>query len=284
MPPRGVVGGLDNLHRMCTVAALRVIKEIWTFTDALGVTSVDDQLFVLLARYVNQIAVHSINDYKLLHHLSVPGLKRYSMRDMTSCVQHKCLYMSDCDNSCIHRYDLRSSAVIQWRVPDVPLGLSVTPSCNLLVTCRETNKLVELSADSGQCLREVILQPDVVNPSHSVQLTTCQFLVCHGFWNDTLHRVCLVGDDGKVSRSYDGQCGSDVGRLNMARHLAVDTDSQFIFVVDQHNDRVVLLSPTLEFACSVSEKLSRPRGLYLHQPTRRLFVGNKTGKVVVIQL
>jgi len=260
------------------------------------VTSVNDELFVLLWRKVDQVAVYSINDYQLLRLLSVPGLKRCNDNDMTSCVRHKCLYMSDFDHRCMHRYDLNSkfsavrkpigrSHISRWPVPGSPGGLSVTPSCNLLVTCRgEPSKLVELSADSGQCVREITLQPDIVHPCHSVQLTTGQYVVCHGVWGDDLHRVCLVGDDGKITRSYGGQRGFDVGQLNRPSHLAVDKDSQCIFVADRDNHRVVLLSPTLEFVCYITEKLPAPYRLYLDQSTRRLFVGQLYGDVVVIQL
>jgi len=250
------------------------------------VTSVNDELFVLLWRNIDQVAVYFINDYQLLRLLSVPGLEPCNDNDMTSCVRHKCLYMSDFDNSCIHRYDLSSSDIMQWQVPGSPCGLSVTPSCNLLVTCRgEPSKLVELSADSGQCVREITLQSDIVRPWHSVQLTTDQYVVCHYGGFDILRRVCLVGDDGKVTRSYGGQHDSDVGQqlLYSPSHLAVDKDSQFIFVADCDTDRVVLLSPTLEFVRYVTEKLSSPHGLYLDQPTRRLFVGQRKD-IVVIQL
>jgi len=247
---------------------------------------------MLLERDVDQVAVYSINDYQLLRRLSVPGLKPYDDNDMTSCVRHKCLYMSDFHNSCIHRYDLSSkfrkliarSHIGRWRVPGSPYGLSVTPSCNLLVTCRVPSKLVELSADSGQCVREIALQSYIVNPLHSVQLTTGQYVVCQGDWLDDLHRVCLVGDDGKVTRSYGGQLGSDVGQLKCPCHVAVDRDSQFIFVADMLNNRVVLLSPTLEFVRYVIEKLSCPCRLYLDQATQRLFVGQLHGDVVVVQL
>jgi len=279
---------------MCVVP--RVIKEISTDASVLGVTSVDDELFALLERDVNQVVVYSINDYQLRRHLSVPGFKSCNDNDMTSCVRHKCLYMSDSGNSCIHRYDLSSkfsavrkllarSHISRWRVPGSPGGLSVTPSCNLLVTCRdESSKLAELSADSGQCVREITLQSDIVNPHHSIQLTTGQYVVCHGTGDDDLHRVCSVDDDGKVTRSYGNQRGSDVGQLNGPRHLAVDKDSQFIFVADEYNNRVVLLSPTLEFVRYVIEKLSRPCRLYLDQSTQRLFVGQSHDDVTVIQL
>jgi len=268
---------------LCSAAA-RVIKTISTGdVNVLGVTSVDDELFVLLRRDSDQVAVYSINDYRLLRHLSLYGLKRDIDNDLASCVRHRCLYASDYYNKCVHRYDLASSAMSKWSVRGSPCGLSVTPSCNLLVTCQWPHKLVELSADSGQCVREIALQSNIYLSRHAVQLTTGQYVVCHVGIH--LHRVCIVDDDGRVTRSYSGQQrGSDVGQLDLPCHLAVDEDSQLICVADCCNDRVVVLSPTLEFVRYISEGLSRPCRLYLHQETRRLYVGQYNRDVAVIQL
>ena len=132
-------------------------------------------------------------------------------------------------------------------------------------------------------MREIALRSDIVLPWHSVQLTTGQFVVCHGEYGRGLHQVCVVGDDAKVTRSYGGECGSGVGQMICPLHMAIDKDSQFIFVADWLNDRVVLLSPTLEFVRYL-DRLSDPRRLYLHQATRRLFVGRSNRAVTVIQL
>ena len=273
------------MTELCSAA--RVIKTISTGGDGvLGVTSVDDELFVLLNRDSDQVAVYSINDYRLLRHFSLPGLKRniHLNNELTSCVRHRCLYASDCGNTCVHRYDLASSAMSKWSVPGRPCGLSVTPSCNLLVTCWFPNKLVELSADSGQCVREIaLMQSGIYVPQHAVQLTTGQYVVCHGFWCG-LHRVCIVDDDGRVTRSYGGQHGAGVGQLDWPRHLAVDEDSQFVFVADSDNDRVVVLSPTLEFVRYISEGLSCPCQLHFDNATTRLYVSQTRDDIVVIQL
>ena len=144
---------------------------------------------------------------------------------------------------------------------------------------------MELSTDSGECVREVVLQSEIKCPLHSVQLTTGQLVVCHGFVFRALPRVCVVGDDGKVTCSYGGHCGFHVGQLNDPCHLAVDKDSQFIFVADQWNATIVLLSPTLEFVRYVIDGLTGIRGLHFHQATRRLFVSQSCGGgVTVIQL
>ena len=97
--------------------------------------------------------------------------------------------------------------IIIYSLQGSPCGLSVTPSGNLLVTCRYPSKLVELNADNGQCVRET-LQSDIEDPEHAVQLTTGQLVVCHGIRKDRLHRVCVVDVEGRVTCSYGGQCGS----------------------------------------------------------------------------
>jgi len=96
--------------------------------------------------------------------------------------------------------------------------------------------------------------------------------------------VCIVDGDGRVAHVYGGVWDQSAGRLFWPSHVAVDEDSQFIFVADQGNDRVVLLSSTLEFVRSISEGLSGPHRLYLHHTTRHLYVGQQLGDVVVIQL
>ena len=264
-------------------AAARVVNMISTKNEMSGVTSVDDKLFLLLDGK-DQIAVYSVNKFKRPTYLDLSGFKEDSFNDMTSCVRHKCLYMSDSHNRCIRRYDLASSAISKWSVPGKPHGLSVTPSGNLLVTCFKPNKLVELSADSGQCVRNMPMPSDIRCPWHGIELTTGEFVVCHGDMYSGIQGVCIVGGDGKVTHSYGGQTGSDGGQLNSPCHLAVDKDSQFIFVADRSNDRVVLLNSTLEIVRYFSEGLSSPFRLHLHQSARRLFVGQHSGRVTVIQL
>jgi len=270
-------------------AAVGVPKKISTDYHVHGVTSVDDELFVLLNRAKSQVAVYSVNDYQLLRHLNLPGVATFSFNNITSCKRHKCLYMSDRDKHCVHGYNLENDRPTEWSLSGLPYGLSVTPNSTLLVTCRgESNKLLEMMADSGRCVREIALQSDIMHPWHSVQLTTGQFVVCHGALAGDLHRVCVVGDDGKVTDSYGGQCGSGVEQLNDPCYLAVDEESQNVFVADMCNRRVVLLNQTMKFVRYVVERLSkRPDRLYFHQATRCLFVGHcdrDVRDVTVIQL
>ena len=131
-----------------------MIKKISTVSNGvLGITSVDDELFVLLRRDIDQVAVYNIPTYKLQRQLHLPGFKPTEDSDITSCARRKALYMSDHNDRSVHRYRLSRNATGKWPVPGPPCGLSVTASSGLLVTCRgEPSKLVKLSADSGQCL------------------------------------------------------------------------------------------------------------------------------------
>ena len=131
-----------------------MIKKISTVSNGvLGITSVDDKLFVLLRRDIDQVAVYNIPTYKLRRQLHLPGFKPTEDTDLTSCVRRKSLNMSDQNDCSVHRYRLSRNAAGKWPVPGPPCGLSVTASSSLLVTCRgEPSKLVKLSADSGQCL------------------------------------------------------------------------------------------------------------------------------------
>jgi len=273
------------LCALCT--AVRVIKRIETDGVIVrGVTSVGDELFALLCRdkdpdkNEDQVAVYSTSDYRTLRHLNVPGYMSDSHTDMTSCVRRKCLYMSDSDNRCIHRYALSSSATSKWPVSFRPSRLSVTPNGNLLVA--NFRQLVELSAESGEQVRAISLPKDIKHLWHGIQLANGQFVVCHGVYG-SLNRVCMVDDDGRVTRSYGGEYGSGDGQLGWPRYLAVDEDSQLIFVADDFNDRVVVLNLTLQFVRYISEGIRAPQRLHLDQTTRRLYVAQYDG-IIVIQL
>ena len=89
---------------------------------------------------------------------------------------------------------------------------------NLIVTCREVGKIKEFSP-RGELLRDVILPDDVTNSWHAIQLTSGQFIVCHGDSDDRVHRVCKISSDGRhVVESHGGHWGSDTGQYNGPYH------------------------------------------------------------------
>jgi len=249
-----------------------------------GVTSLDNLLYVLRQRS-EEIEVYDKDSYKLQRSITVPEL--IVGNHMIACVHNRCAYISDIadTNKCIHRVGLPHGVdVTNWPVNDIPLCLSVTDTHSVLVTCREVRKIKELTTD-GKLLRQIQLSEDVVSPWHTIQLSSGEFVVCHGDVDDPLHRVCLIGSDGRVVKSYGGPVGSGTQQMNVPAHLAVDRNG-FVFVADLINQRVLLLSPALTF---VREVVSReqlkcwPLRLSLDSDRRRLYVavngGVKDGKL-----
>jgi len=250
-----------------------------------GVTLLGEEIYLLrwkdCERY--EVEVYDVISYRFLRCLTVPNSRGFS--GMTSCANLLCLYISDPYVECIHRLDLHGNAE-RWPVNDKPEGLSVNANHNLIVTCPEVRKINEFSP-RGELLRDVILPDDVTNPRHAIQLTSGQFIVCHGFADDRVHRVCKISSDGRhVVQSHGGQPGSGTGQYDVPVHLAAE-DNEFVFVVDFGNRRVTLLSPTLEYVGQVDQLKWLPVIQCLDVQRRRLYVAENmftAGRVVVFSV
>jgi len=258
-----------------------------------GVTLLDNLIYVLRDKTSQQIAVYDAESYRLQRKITAPRL--YDSCDMAACPYYQCLYVPGVNDQLIHRVALYNDCVTTWSVNDTAKYLSVTDTHSVLVTCQEVRKIKEFSTD-GKLLREIQLQQNVVRPRHTIQLTSGEFLVCHGDVDIplALHHVCLIGSDGHVIKSFGGREGSGTQRLNMPSYLAVDRNG-FVFVADADNCRVLLLSPALTF---VREVLSReqlkwkPLRMCLDSDRSRLYIGVNEweddhytrGRVVVVDI
>ena len=103
--------------------------------------------------------------------------------------------------------------------------------------------------------------------------------------------MCKISTDGRhVIKSHGGQRGSDISQYNWPCHLAVD-NNEFVFVVEDINQRVTLLSPTLEYVRQVvspDDLMGWPYRLCLDIHRRRLYVADNEyldrGRVVVFSV
>ena len=256
-----------------------------------GIATLENLVYVMRDKESEQIAVYDADRYRLQRKITVRHLNTGT--DMAACPYYRCLYISGIDDQWLHRVAAVDDCVTNWRVNGVPKWISVTDTHSVLVTCLEVRKIKEFSTD-GKLLRQIQLPEDVVSPGHTIQLSSGEFIVCHGDPPDPLHRVCLIDSNGHVVKSYGGPKGSGTQQMNVPIHLAVDRNG-FVFVADLNNDRVLLLSPALTF---VREVLSReqlkwsPLRLWLDSDRRRLYVAvNRweddeftSGQVVVVSL
>ena len=156
-----------------------------------GVTTLGELVYVLRRKERDQVEVYDAIAYRLQRYLTVPNARGFF--DMTSCEYFLCLYISDHISECIHSLGLGLQGnTTQWPVSDKPWQLSVNSAHNVLVTCLDVRKIKEFSP-RGDLLRNVTLPDDVINPFHAIQLTSGEFVVCHGsrYRGDRVHRVCL---------------------------------------------------------------------------------------------
>jgi len=163
----------------------------------------------------------------------------------------------------------------------------------VLVSCNKVRKIKEFSTD-GQLLHVLTLPQDVVSPWQAIQLSSGQFIVCHGALADPLHRVCLIGSDGSVVKSFGGLKGSGSQQMCVPAHMAVDRN-EFVFVADLNNYRVLLMSPQLTYVRDVvsREQLEwQPCRVHLDSDRGRLYVADNeykdgkwtAGRVVVVSV
>jgi len=157
----------------------------------------------------------------------------------------------------------------------------VNKAHHVLVVCQLVRKIKEFNTD-GQFFRQLTLPDDVIHLWHAIQLTSGQFIVCHGDLGDAVNRVCTISAGQEIVRAHGGQPGSDTDQYNVPFHLAVD-DNEFVFVADVVNRRVTLLSPMLDFVRHVvsPDKLKcGPDRLHLDVHRRRLYVAEYEHVVV----
>jgi len=245
-----------------------------------GVTSLGDDVFVAGNNCQETIEVYDANTFTLQRHIEVRGIMNAAM-SLVACPYNNCLYMS-LRNDSVHRVDLSgSNPVMEWSVARYPVGLSVNSEHNLLVVSGDERKL-QIFTTHGSLLQDIQLQADIGGPSHAVQLSTGQFLVSH---SDSLRRVCLVGVDGAVVRSYGGQPGSQLTQMSAPRGLAVDGEGR-VLVADVGNNRLLVIDQSLssahEMSVCVDGGLEGPCSLWYDQSRRRLYIGEASARRVIV--
>jgi len=246
----------------------RVIRTLHVGEPVWGVTSLDNRLYVLRGnKSSEQIEVYNIDSYRFLRCFTVPELG--AKTDIVACKHNRCAYVADYSHKSVHRVALTDATVTHWPVNDRPIRLSLTYTHGVLVSCGTVGKIKEFSTD-GQLLHELTLPWDMI-PWHAIQLSSEQFIVCVGHPDDKLHRVCLIGSDGSVVKSFGGPKGSGSQQMNGPAHMAVDRNG-FGFVVDQNNHRVLLLSPQLTHVRDVISLTWRPQRVHLDAARGRMYV------------
>ena len=236
---------------------------------------------VYIVRYgSNHIEVYDKDNIAVRRqNIDVPEMSdAYSM---TACQHYNCLYISD-SSAQIHRLQLSNRSVTKWSLKDISWGLSVTSNHNLLVSLYNT-KIIQEYTTQGSLVREINPGISTHGLIHSIEMSTGQIVVCH--WRRPQLRVLTVDTSGKVITSYDGPSGSAAGQLVDPHCLTLDSQNN-VLVADYNHSKVVLFSPTLNHLGDITlsqHQLSRPYRLQFDQLRGRLYIGEESGLVFVLE-
>jgi len=194
---------------------------------------------------------------------------------LAACAKNDCLYLSDWDNSSIHRVQLSvrsSDAMKKWSVSGRSWGLSVNSSQNVVVACCGANSLQEYTTH-GTLVREIsLLQAGIGPAQHAVELSGGDYVAV-----SYKGVISVVGVNGQVQCRYAQSPGN-----SGSRRLIV-TKNDKILVTDEPNNRILSLNSSLssvqELALSVSVDggIQGPVGLCLDESRGRLYVGESDG-------
>lgn len=241
--------------------------------QVLGMAILNDEFF-LVRREMPEVEVYDLTTYHLKQCWKIEAL--IHPWDMASAIKNQCLYITDA-SSRVHQVAIHGETfkLSCWPVNDEPNGISVTKAddFHVIVTCGAAHKLKEYTA-SGDLIKEISLPAEVINPWHAVQLSNGLHAVCHGIKSDSRHQVSIIDVENKIVHSYGGTRGSSSRQMNEPQHLAVDKDDN-IFVADVYNERVLLLTPTLDVREFLSRRdIDTSRRLCLDEAHGHLYVAN----------
>ena len=234
-------------------------------------TSLGDEIFVL-RHESSYIDVYDSESVRRMRRVLIAGLQ--DGNDMTSSTRHQCVYIADYDGNCIFRLTA-DNKLSKWTVKDGPVGVSVTPTDNLLVTCSDTRRLKEFTSD-GRLVREIVLERNMtLHVWHSVQLSSGLFVVSFGGSSDNVHKVCTVNSLGQIGACYGGQKGSKLGQLELPVHLAKTEGS--VLVACLNSARIVQLSMTMDYVGTIltqHDGLKGPFTMHFDVETDWLYVAD----------
>jgi len=181
------------------------------------------------------------------------------------------LYIID-DNDNLHAHHVDTGGWTKWEVRDRAWSISTSQLGDVLVTSRSSRQLLEYAPAGGLRLK-IKLPADVVNPNHSMRVSSDLLVMCHGDMTDEVQRVCTINNHGDVLN----YCKVDA--TPWPTHLTV-VDGHQVYVAFKNTEQVLsfdLHTMTIErVVASRNDGLRAPNRL--HFGDKLLYVAG--GKVV----
>jgi len=267
----------------------------------MGVTTLNDNIFVVYYELPFIVVYMSQQPYTRLPNISINGLKW--PRDIAA--GSSCLYVSDAGSYAIWRVKAADNKADQWLSGVWAVSVSVTSEEKLVLLVmvdrqgsveeRNLTHHCEIHVYSSGAVKETVIElsRDVfTSPWCAVMTTRKTFIVSYGsVWHE-MNRVCEVDMTGHMLKAFGSPPGKGAGQLNEPCHLSMD-DEERVIVTDGLNNRVLLLSKQLMLQRvlvtwndpqSLTDGARRPLGLHYDRHSGRLLIGLASGPVDIYQL
>lgn len=267
-----------------TKAAQRNNKAIW------GVSILENKMYVV-SRCTPEVEVFEALEFNLINRYLLAALVNPGDIRASSAIGDKFLFIMDATYPSQSKKILRvepngMNVAVEWEIGEHEAILSVTDESNVIATVYASHQLIEYTPDGEEVHRIDLSKTGMMHPWHAVKLTNGHLVVCHGHYDEPLHRVCKIDNNGLILKSYD-----DAGSghyLDVPANLAVDKWGSFI-VADYNNGLVLLLDSDLKYRKVLLSKefgIRRPTRLHLDEENGRLIIadneiGWKNGRILV---
>lgn len=270
-----------------------------------GLTILGEELFVVSYSLYACPEIEVFGDLEKLESIRELSLKGQQLDipwDIQSSPKKGCLYIvnvkrNEEEDTEIIEIDREGYFKKKWPTDCIACHLSVTNESNVIVTSLYKSKIKEYSSD-GKLIREIELPSSVgiVNPWVTLKRGKNKYIIAHGNRGDSQHRVYLIDLKKDIKYNFGGGKGSNNDQLQVPIHMAAYSDGH-ILVADKNNNRVMLLSPELQFlkvVFSEVDELRYPYRICLDEGKKKMFVGDnqwtshikpwKNGRVLVFDM
>lgn len=252
------------------------VKEVY------GVTKLDNEIFVLCAHPTFVLGFDDQRPFRLQRKLELSEIE--NPFDIASSKKSKCLYIADRGNQCIWKLTTDVNQLTEL-LSDVgePFTFSLSSDDQLLILrWSEPSSQLYVYNKTGILSQILLLPSDIQMPIHCVRKPNGEFIISHKIAMTKTWTISILGNDGQtVVRQFCPRDRSE--EMSVPWHLALDCESDLLFVADYSNNRVNLVdlnSLDLKHVLPIKEKRSSlPLRLFYDSKERQLIVGRFFNKV-----
>lgn len=241
-----------------------------------GVALFNNELYIVSQRE-SEVEVYDSTSLQLCRTWKLDELT--CPEDACACIRNRCLYISESKQHFkeILRIDPYGKIINKWQTGNETCRLSVTSNATVVAVVHDSSKLMEYSADGNHIRTHDLSLVNIQHPMHALKLNTGNYLIIHGYLEDTVHRMCEMDvGSNRITKSFGGEKGGGDGQLSNPSCLAMDREGS-VMVADATNGRVLLLGSNFEFKRKIITKedgINIPTRIVLDELNKTLYVGD----------